>query len=178
MENILTDSEIAKVFAMYLGCEIEPLQRSAGGYSMSQKELTIDNINLVLSHSLKLKLTPLIKITDEHAIEVAELINEEKYITGETFKVIKEDEKISIFSSEVIHESIKPFGYRYETKFYTDGYATPIKPYSLIRQMPFESYQYLISKGYSVPLFLEVNHWANGKTAIELNIAIEMPTNN
>lgn len=32
--------------------------------------------------------------------------------------------------------------------------------------------QYLISKGYAVPLFFGVNHWANGKTAIELGIAL------
>ena len=34
-------------------------------------------------------------------------------------------------------------------------------------------HQYLISKGYDVPLFFTPDHWANCKTAIELNIAIE-----
>ncbi|MES2428268.1 MAG: hypothetical protein V4560_14910 [Bacteroidota bacterium] len=33
--------------------------------------------------------------------------------------------------------------------------------------------QYLISKGYAVPLWFGIDHWANGKTAIELGIAIE-----
>ncbi|HRI34983.1 MAG TPA: hypothetical protein PLD02_14640 [Saprospiraceae bacterium] len=35
------------------------------------------------------------------------------------------------------------------------------------------AYQYLISKCYAVPLFFGINHWANGKTAIELGIAID-----
>lgn len=34
-------------------------------------------------------------------------------------------------------------------------------------------FQYLISKGYAVPLFFAPNHWANGKTALELGTAIE-----
>jgi len=33
--------------------------------------------------------------------------------------------------------------------------------------------EYLRSKGYAVPLFFGLNHWANGKTPIELGIAIE-----
>lgn len=37
----------------------------------------------------------------------------------------------------------------------------------------FESYFLLIQKKYAVPLFFGKDHWANGKTAIELNIAIE-----
>lgn len=32
---------------------------------------------------------------------------------------------------------------------------------------------FLISKGYAVPLFFSPGHWANGKTAIELGIAID-----
>lgn len=33
-------------------------------------------------------------------------------------------------------------------------------------------HQFLISRGYSVPLFFGIDHWANGLTAIELGIAI------
>lgn len=35
----------------------------------------------------------------------------------------------------------------------------------------FSAYQYLISKGYAAPLFFEPNHFANYKTAIELDLA-------
>lgn len=40
------------------------------------------------------------------------------------------------------------------------------------QSIEYETYQYLISKGYAVPLWFGYNHPANGKTAIELNIAI------
>ena len=33
--------------------------------------------------------------------------------------------------------------------------------------------QYLLSKYYAIPLFFGIEHWANGKTAIELKIAVE-----
>ena len=39
--------------------------------------------------------------------------------------------------------------------------------------LKWEIREYLISKGYAVPLWFGLNHWANGKTAIELEIAIE-----
>ena len=39
-------------------------------------------------------------------------------------------------------------------------------------EMEWQLYQYLISKGYDVPLWFGVDHWANGKTSIELGIAI------
>lgn len=34
-------------------------------------------------------------------------------------------------------------------------------------------YQFLISRSYAVPLFFSPGHWANGKTALDLNIAIK-----
>jgi hypothetical protein len=40
-------------------------------------------------------------------------------------------------------------------------------------EFPYQLYQFLISRGYAVPLWFGVDHWANGKTAIELGIAVE-----
>lgn len=37
-------------------------------------------------------------------------------------------------------------------------------------------FQYLISKGYAVRLWFGPDHWANGKTAIELGLAIDKDT--
>jgi hypothetical protein len=42
-----------------------------------------------------------------------------------------------------------------------------------VEDMPSRLFQYLISKGYAVPLWFGIDYWANGKTAIELNIAIQ-----
>jgi len=41
-----------------------------------------------------------------------------------------------------------------------------------IERLPYPAHQYLILNKYAVPLFFGVDHWANGKTAIELGIAI------
>ena len=177
--NKLTNEEIARVFLMYYNAEIinprfkgTPLQYKnsmgrwfeASKYEQTKEEFWAER---------KLVLTPLSAITDEHAIEVAELVNDEKYRNGETFKVVKEDERISVHSSKIEHtKAYKLEGYRYETRIYTDCYITPIKAYSETRQMPYEAYQYLIQQNYAVPLFFGLYHWANGKTAIELGIAI------
>jgi hypothetical protein len=37
----------------------------------------------------------------------------------------------------------------------------------------YQEYQYLIALGIAVPLWLGTDHWANGKTAIELVVAME-----
>ena len=175
--NKLTNEEIAKVFLMYYNAEIinprfkgTPLQYKnsmgrwfeASKYEQTKEEFWAER---------KLVLTPLFAITDEHAINLAELVNDEKYEITETFKVIKEDERISVYSSKVEHSGTPLGSYRYETRIYTDCYTTRIKPYSETRQIPYEAYQYLIQQGYAVPLFFGISHWANGKTAIELGIA-------
>lgn len=194
MENKLTNEEIAKVFAMYLGCEFLA-ERWSGKVFKEMAVRNVSDYNIVIYSSelkrngvdgtgnspyaamcseIKLLLKPLSSITDEYAIEVAELINNEKYKEGEEFKVVKEDAKISIYSSKIIHTSIPDYGYRYETKIYIeDCFVSPINPYSALVEMGYYAYQYLISKGYALPLFFAPTHWANGKTAIELGIAIE-----
>lgn len=36
-------------------------------------------------------------------------------------------------------------------------------------------FQYLIKEKFAVPLWFDIGHWANGKTAIELGVAVEIP---
>ena len=178
-ENKLTNEEIARVFLMYHNAELinprfegTPLKYKnsmcrwfeSSDYRQAREDFWAER---------KLLLIPLPEITDEHAINVAELVNNEKYRIEEIFKVVKEDERVSVYSSKVEHsKASKLGGYRYETRIYTDCYITPIKAYSETRQMPYEAYQYLIQQNYAVPLFFGLYHWANGKTAIELGIAI------
>jgi hypothetical protein len=60
--------------------------------------------------------------------------------------------------------------------WYIDEHNTKDIAWSLQHEffdIDYNVYQYLIQKGYAVPLFFGVNHWANGKTAIELGIAID-----
>lgn len=40
----------------------------------------------------------------------------------------------------------------------------------------YKAYEILKTLGYAVPLFFGIDHWANGKTAIELGMAIPNPT--
>ena len=170
--NKLTNEEIARVFAMYYNSEYQ------FGYATnnSGKGIGVVNFNFQFNEyeagvNSKLLLIPLSAITDEHAINLAELVNDEKYEITETFKVIKEDERISVYSSKAEHSDTPLGSYRYETRIYTDCYTTRIKPYSETRQIPYEAYQYLIQQRYAVPLWFGIGHWANGKTAIELGIA-------
>lgn len=174
MENKLTTEEIAKVFAMYWGQDIvcrPEYEEHSGSPIHNALSLFVLGMFKIENHILLLYTLP--DIADEHAIEAAELINDKKYPEAESFKVVKEGEKISVYSSEVRHSDMPSFGFRYETKLYADGYAVKMGTSRPTYQMPYEAYQYLIQKGYAVPLFFGVNHWANGKTAIELGIAIK-----
>jgi hypothetical protein len=176
MENNLTTEEIAQVFSMHWGQSIVQSNGSMEGCPIGNA-LSLYILGMYKMNTMLL-LTKLINISDEHAIALAELVNCEKYKDGETFKVIKEDEKISVYSSEVKHETIPNFGFRYETSIYTDCYVKSIHNYAITAQMPYEAYQQLVKWGYSVPLYFGLEHWANGKTPIELGIAIEAEINN
>jgi len=145
--NKLKNKEIARVFAMYLGaavicdgreCELECLNVLDLSCDLSYKiddeesgfygEWTTEQFEIFKA---KLILTPLSKITDEHAMACWEI---ENYMCSE---------------QDIPYVS------------------------NLFKEMSGNLFQYLIQQGYAVPLFFTPNHWANGKTAIELGIAIE-----
>lgn len=148
----LTNEEIARVYRMYMPCEIADNGKryELDGILKNENGLTFftvdKNMGLVERreqyHDFKLLLTPLSKISDEDAIEVA------KFHYG----------RDTTWRRETLIEDGKRF----------------VKDISwLTASVAIEVFQYLISKGYAVPLFFGVGHWANGKTAIELGIAIE-----
>lgn len=165
MEQQLTNNEIAKVFAMYMPCECETIYgiMTLNGLQVgsiyplwfyrgnSVNEDTPELMNNRLSgkgakySEVKLILTPLTKITDEHAIELAKM----KCGRKEIIHFYSKRELIELAKEEWIESST------------VNLYGQP------------NQFQYLIQQGYAVPLFFGVNHWANGKTAIELGIAIE-----
>lgn len=150
--NQLTNEETAKVFAMYWGSEIlisqndQPIIEKVQGSLCYSSSLTIWSCQTGYNtkfFKVKLLLKPLSSISDEDAVEVARLAN---YLKLKT--------KMAAIGRDVINSLIG--------KTHTYHYS-----------QPFAIFQYLISKGYAVPLFFGVNHWANGKNAFELNIAIE-----
>jgi len=169
----LTNEEIAKVFAMYLGCKCFDIYDNCDAvlsgvhYGNVIIETKIKKERLF--SEVQLLLFPLSKITDEHAIEVAK-------ICGETFlKTVPINTlQLYIICASTLNGSRTDRSIWMENgiiELYTNtgdwggSKTTSVNSFAI--------YQHLISKGYAVPLWFGIDHWANGKTAIELGIAIE-----
>lgn len=141
----LTNQEIARVFAMYWGQEILM-------YEGDNDRYPINRHNIDCKH-LYLNLTPLSKISDEDAVDVAKFTYTDKELL----------ELIQIGNDYVNYNLCGGSLSSYSSQ--------RLKKFSCVEDI--QIFQYLISKGYAVPLFFSPNHPANGKTAIELNIAKE-----
>jgi hypothetical protein len=144
-EKNLSNEEVARIFAMYLGCEC---QVDEYRYPVNSVGINTGINSMLPLSNARLLLTPLSKISDEDAIEVAKT-------TG----------------SFTITDTGKPIPIRYlvnEGKMQIQRFTTTQK--YLFR---YDVYRYLVDKGYAVPLYFAPNHWANGKTALELGIAVE-----
>jgi hypothetical protein len=166
-KNELTNEEIARVFAMYIGCKAKFVgervftQHIEGdlihtlvgivknrAYMESFIGAVIDYpIDVEIYH--KLLLTPLSAITDEHAIKVAR-----NFVLGAEYEKYRKDKKWCTGVGKDLTKSVfnasNGFGLLYV-----------------------QVYHHLIQQGYAVPLFFGIDHWANGKTAIELGIAVK-----
>lgn len=152
----LTNEEIAKVFAMYIGSEVfdDYENRKTVLVGIRKNDIFIQFRSLVSSRDIdlnecKLLLTPLSKITDEHASEIVKILR------------IQEDEGGFDTSGIAIKNCLIKDGFNAIELFSFYGGVSDV-------------YQYLISKGYAVPLWFGIDHWANGKTAIELEIALNL----
>lgn len=159
MENKLTNEEIARVFAMYLDCKflylngsyertIEGVLTNESSHFKEWKVVVKEGVHQYRVDSVKLLLAPLSKIKDEHAIEVAKM--QGLYVENDFIK-----NYVSRYEDRVIVHNVS-------------GNESVV-----FHRMLQDGFQYLIQQGYAVPLFFGVNHPANGKTAIELGIAIE-----
>jgi hypothetical protein len=136
---VIYKEEVAKVFALYLGCEcrLEDGQVSDKTTMISADGCLMVDYNGIgdTEHDIEccqLILTPLSKITDEHKLAI--------YAMGYT--------EVKKYMMEIL----------------------PIYEWKNTRA---DQHQQLIIWGYAVPLWFGINHWANGKTAIELKMAIE-----
>lgn len=155
----LTNEEKRKTLGQHIGCEAifkkenflqitgELLGVDAYGNSFISTGRAIPAYKVCDINFSFLLLTPLSSITDEHAIEVA-----------------------------------KMFGYKGKNNEHLinvgEGIINGLRNNRTVEnfQVMTELYQYLISKGYAVPLWFGIGHWANGKTAIYLGIAIDKTT--
>jgi hypothetical protein len=156
----LTNSQIAHVFAMYYGCDFwkaTPARPSGNNSKMDSfwlYDIFEDNRYSNDFELCKLLLTPLSAITDEDAIEVAKMIH----------PTIDADD-LGYFIAQL---KIRPDEFIYALCNPSHEIDTDHSPFGY-----FSAYQYLIQKSYAVPLFIEPNHPANGKTAIELGLALD-----
>lgn len=145
--NQLTDQEIAKVFAMYLYNKIINVDTKLK-YILNPYQLNY--IKYFNEGAYKLLLKPLPSISDEDAVEVAKI-----YWVGNKF------------NNTYVY---KAAGGRYVLdRYILKGDPQNVVPATNIYFL----IQYLISKGYDVPQWFGIDHWANGKFLIELGVAIE-----
>lgn len=162
----LTNQEIAKVFAMYLGCDVKvnAAHFTANNNSKNIKGKTILSPSIIADchertfqySDFKLLLTPLSKIADEDAVHVAKMI-------GASYRNDNDDVNWNAYFTKKSFVNYLISNLKNDEDMY---YAKGI----------IYVYQYLISRSYDVQLWLGIDHPANGKTAIELGIAIDKTT--
>lgn len=111
----------------------------------------------------KLILRPLSKVTDEDAIEAAKIMG--MPANAEILKIYRDREswiEIEYRWVNEVAELNNEDGYSYS--------ATGVPIREVGHAVPF---QFLIQRGYALPVFIAPGHPNNGKTAIELGLAIE-----
>ena len=191
--NSLSNEQIARVFAMYMHCEAldikaEPDENISKIQGIFRTGDLVDNYgNDLPLRDCKLLLTPLSAISDEDAIEVAkmsgfawQLVEEERGYSNIVNEVFVDVEGIDRQKSHIVlpitHICFEGFvtitfkGEVFITHEDLSGQEYAPSTYFI--------HQYLIQNGYAVPLFIEIGHPDNGKTAIELGLAIEKTQTN
>ena len=186
----LTNEQIARVFAMYGNQHILEEGNNKGDLLGIYHTETDDRYRILTNCSsgqnywsplemYKLLLTPLSAISDEDAIQVAK-------IAGYNEQIVSKDRDFNCVTNEVDVQEIErkkdcikmSFNHicfegfltiRWDgSAFFTDE-ENENKEYVSATNF---IHQFLIQRGYAVPLFIDVDHPDNGKTAIELGIAI------
>lgn len=149
MKN-LTPQQILRVFALYIGAQA--VYTNTSGYSIERNvdSHTISRIEAGRHELYKLILRQLSAITDEDAVQVARILDIEPELLGD------KDSFVEAFFDQ-------------SPGFMIDAYRGAAY---------FWVAQYLIQRGYSVPVFIESGHPDNGKTAIELGLAVDAATLN
>lgn len=156
MKEQLTNEEKARVFAMYGVCQTKKGERlqycghtSNFGYAVVYKPF-FESMWCGWDEIL-IEVKPISTITYEHAFNVAT-----KTDYTRTYKKENTDFTVGVFDERGFTIGNKANGATF-----------------FCHSLHWRQYEYLREEGYAVPLWFDIDHWANGKTAIELNIAIE-----
>lgn len=186
MEQKLTNEEIAKVFGMYLGQRVylpnddETLILTGSSIFSNTTEMAESEDSVDTSYCdfdvAKLLLTPLSKISDEDVLELCKLYSPEIYGDYRFKKWYIEQNGTKSDTWNTIEIKRQSDTYCFEL----DKIDGEMRLYDeeMIDSASVNHYyqQWYFMKGYAVPLFFGIDHWANGKTAIELGIALDKTT--
>lgn len=155
MEQKLSNGEIVKVLMMYFGslCEYgyegnRYIGKLIGydyryGFMLSNESVGAP-YRFVRYELISPLLTHLSSISDEDAIQVCKMFYPHK-----NYGIVQSSNLGKIIAKDFI-----------------------IQKETLNLQAYLSLQQYLIQQGYAVPLFFGIDHWANGKSALDLGIAI------
>lgn len=154
----LTNEETAKVFAMYLN-DTAKVNTKDGAMHLVSVDIFHETVDVCESYDsvephyeniqdVKLLLRRLPSVSDEDKKEFIAIT-----LPGDKIRNIVATAETLSFERKLTYQ-YSAGQYFWNTLFY-------------------HQYEYLKSKGYAVPLWFGIDHWANGKNAFELNIAIE-----
>ncbi len=143
----LTQDEAVKVFAMYWGQAILRYE--------SDPELYQINRHNIDCKPMVLQLTKLDQITERHAVDLVKL-------RSDVYLEITIDDQ---------WRNGKEYGFSFAFQ-YESSRRRRFQNVNWTSLTPMQ-FQYLVQKGYALPIFFSIGHWANGKNAIELGLAIE-----
>lgn len=177
----LTENEIRKVMGVYIDVPVMGLS----GDNVPRLG-TIDEISYLLfkEGKAKLMLTPLSKLTDEDGLEIAKIICGQQYIDIEKIRVnFQPTLKDNLQVTTIKFDAYQVARFKGETPL---QHIVSITNWGVINhyvgtQHAHELgnncrstfvFQFLVSKGYAMPMWFELGHWANGKTALELGLGL------
>lgn len=143
-EELLTREQKARVFAMYFGANNEIINPE----TELRYRVTLYQLSSLrgFEHEYKLLLSDLASISDQDALELCCNLKHKRIIENPVVKHLEGGVSISNISGGVSF-------FWHDLKWYER--------------------EFLIMKGYAVPLFFSPDHPYNGKTAIELGIALD-----
>lgn len=163
MNQELTTEQKARVFAQYIGHQVRHQIDEDRHQQNTLGAAQIDGIMLrgnsgywsASMDAFKLLLRPLSAITDEDAIEVARLLGYE-YPRNEKGQFVERIDLVEVGRGAI--GGISRNGL--------------VETFNVLAEV----IQFLIQRGYAVPTFVAPNHPLNGKTPIEMGLAIDITT--
>ena len=183
MKQKLTNEEVAKVLTIYWG---NPCQRIVSSSGLPSGDDDVINMNVdvfkqvtsgtITTWTYKLLLTPLSKISDEEVLELCKLYSPEIYGDYRYKKWYIEQDGTKSDTCNTVDVKRQSDTYYFQL----DKIDGEMRLYDeeMIDSASVNHYyhQWYFMNGFAIPLFFGIDHWANGKTAIQLGIALDKTT--